>query len=263
LLQLNSSKIYDCYWKRNLSLSETAKEFNVAKRTVAKFMISNNIPRRNRIPALIYSQCKRRKQLKFKPENTNLGYVYGVMKGDGSLEKRSVSLAVKDKDFILRFKNKFEKLGFKKFYIKKRKDNLLLIKIHSINLVEFLETFDFDRLSRKQKIEFINGFYDSEGNVFCKKYKCYRGVYRRISCYNKNKNVLIKIQIFLNGLGIKSYLSSRFMKGGHSVRPKYRKSYMLYQLAIYNKNSLKIFARKFKLFGRKQKAMEGLNDSIR
>ena len=52
------------------------------------------------------------------------------------------------------------------------------------------------------------------------------------------------------------------MIGGHVIRPKYRRNYRLYQLAIYKKDELKKFANMFRLFGRKQIILDKIKKEV-
>lgn len=241
LLPLENNKFHNIYQNKNKSLNDIVKDLNIVKK---------------------FSPNKR-KILNFKGQEKEIGYIFGVLLGDGNIESRAISLAVKDLAFIKRFEEKAKKIGFINFTKGRQLGYLYRSKINSINLANFFKKINFKKLNKKQKIEFINGFFDSEGCVFCKKYDCYRGTYRKIACWNKNKNILISIQQFLKENNIKSYLSCRMMSGGHVIKKQYRKKYLLYELAIYKKTELKKFFKMFQFFGRKQKAMEILYASIR
>lgn len=136
--------------------------------------------------------------------NKNFGYVLGVLVGDGFLDKNSVGLNVKDKDFALTFKKNFE-IAFKKqgklhFY-----NGLWRVLFHSRSLVNLLKQIDYHIISsttEKVKCAFLKGFFDSEGSVY---FRAKYGVRnRKIELAVKDYELLSFCKNLLEELSIKT-----------------------------------------------------------
>lgn len=150
-----------------------------------------------------------------------LAYIIGVMLGDGNLMKgkcKGLRLRVIDKDFILNFKKKLEKWsGLKTTRIYKIKDKSYVqgyiwgIMLISTKAYEFYNQFDINKnknafknidlfLNKQEyKIEFIKGFFDSEGCIST----------GRIAFSNTNLDLINYTQKLCNNLNIKTKIYKR------------------------------------------------------
>lgn len=141
-----------------------------------------------------------------------LAYILGVIYGDGhvSIKQRRVILSATDKDFVLNFRDNLEKWSnFKaRFYkrdiktnetIKNRKSQYVSY-IDSIEASKFFNDFNLNLIKNsddKIKINFIKGFFDSEGSIS-----------KGILIYNSDKNLLIFISELLVLLKIRNSIKS-------------------------------------------------------
>jgi len=78
----------------------------------------------------------------------NLGYIVGVLVGDGWINKNSIGLKAKDKDFILAFKKALEdefKLNTKLHFY----NDLWRAELHSREIVKFLTNFDYKIIKKE------------------------------------------------------------------------------------------------------------------
>lgn len=134
----------------------------------------------------------------------NLGYILGVLVGDGWLNKNSVGLNAKDKDFVLAFKKALEdefKLNAKiHFY-----SGLWRVELHSRQIVKFFKNLDYRLIVNEHtevKCSFLKGFYDSEGSAYYSERIGVRN--RKIELYNTDLELLTICKNLLEELGIKT-----------------------------------------------------------
>jgi intein-encoded DNA endonuclease-like protein len=247
------------YWNDGLSISDIAKRFKFDSETIRGCMIRNGILRRPMRKAVMLS--KKSYELDFNGNEKEIGYLLGVMYGDGSYCARIVRLCVKDSAFIERFASNLRILGYKKkIYKVLRNDGNFLLQVYSVNLKDFLASLTFEQLSQSQRIEFVNGFFDSEGYIGYNN----RIKYRIISCFNTDKNLLIELQTFLKSIGIESLIRVSCKKGSISF---YKGKIIIarkncYVLSVGKKDSQRIFCKTFELFGRKQKKLNMIRRCI-
>jgi len=136
--------------------------------------------------------------------NKEFGYVLGVIYGDGWLDKNSIILNVKDKDFAMFFKFNLEKL-FNKETKLHYYNNLWRVLLHSRNAVKTLRNFDYHKisnLSQETKCAFLKGFFDSEGSAYYFEKIGVRN--RKIELCNTNLDLLLFCKNILQEIGIKS-----------------------------------------------------------
>ncbi len=132
----------------------------------------------------------------------NLGYIVGVLVGDGWINKNSIGLKAKDKDFILAFKKALEdefKLNTKLHFY----NDLWRAELHSREIVKFLTNFDY-KIIKKENIEvkcaFLKGFYDSEGSAYYQEKIGVRN--RKIELCNTDLELLTFCKTLLEESGI-------------------------------------------------------------
>ncbi|MFQ5648279.1 MAG: LAGLIDADG family homing endonuclease, partial [Candidatus Aenigmatarchaeota archaeon] len=133
--------------------------------------------------------------------NPDLGYILGVMKGDGFLSKAGrsgcsflVGLNTIDKDFVLEFKSRIEKV-FKVptslYYFKPVKQWRFYFTSKEIGI--FLKNFDIKKVlnaSSNGKATFLRGLFDSEGSVSAYNLDELKRAERRITFVNKDKKLV-------------------------------------------------------------------------
>jgi hypothetical protein len=237
-----------------LSLQEIANKLNTSDTTIRLFMKSNGIDRRNLHDAVRLQRYKERTPIKFKGNEKAISYALGVFHGDGYLcnYNRCFSLVAKDYAFIKRMKSCLTNLKFKNIRLSKTKQNYYSLELGNANFCDFIGSISFEQLSKNQQIEFINGFFDSEGYIrFVKKDG---KIQRVITCCNTNRQLIDDIQNFLASLNI----SSTTVKFQYT-NEKWNTIYRLYILRM--ESQLK-FCKYFTLFGRKQKALKKLKKFI-
>jgi intein-encoded DNA endonuclease-like protein len=171
-----------------------------------------------------------------------LGYILGVISGDGYIYKNfHVGLNVRDYDFALAFKNALEKwISFPVFIYKGNSGTPFRVRLNSKEVCQFLNNFDLNKLkesSSKIKAEFIKGFFDSEG--------CFYEPRFRTLMSNTDKNLLLFIQTLLNAFNIKSHIyksSSKgkigILKNGNIIRSRKK----CFSLCLFKEESKKFFS---------------------
>ena len=98
-----------------------------------------------------------------------LSYILGVVKGDGSCFRRSegsyrIRLQVKDREFADSFVEALKRLGLKgRLYRTNR--NQWSVNSDSKQVFQALNTGTWRRIAEAYPIEFIRGFYESEGSA--------------------------------------------------------------------------------------------------
>lgn len=148
--------------------------------------------------------------------NPELAYILGVMFGDGTLSnKNTVRSSAKDKDFALNFKRnleKWSKLKSRLYKTSNGKNDIWKVDMNSREANETLKKFMIKigqimlKAHHIHQIAFLEGLYDSEGNVQITKYK--NIVIRFYNCNKKIVYLMIKI---LNSLKINPRLHSRIL----------------------------------------------------
>lgn len=171
-----------------------------------------------------------------------LGYVLGVIFGDGSVTSKKVSLGVKDEEFAKAFFESLKKIGLNP-----------KIKPYRGGWVVWACNKDFcewvNKLSLSQIISFvvkngliapfIKGFYDSDGSLQVTSKK-----YGRIVFYNSDRDLLISIKHLLSSFGINSVLYLRHKAGRVSLRNDNAKIISRkdqFRLGIYRQEDVKKF----------------------
>jgi intein-encoded DNA endonuclease-like protein len=181
----------------------------------------------------------------------NLGYVLGVMLGDGSLYRckshYTIALEAVDKNFAQRFKAALSRLSTNRvfFYYYERKlciygrhsdtkyyrvklyDKNLFLKFQTLKSAFMKETLPFNKAFVKS---LIKGFYDSEG-CLCN----YKDKYWYVNFTNKDQFLLEKISDCLKNLGVS--VSGLY----HRVGQKGTERWDSWQLYIYRQEEVQKF----------------------
>jgi len=175
------------------------------------------------------------------PENSKnpskeLGYILGVIYGDGCLNKYTIKLKVKDLDFAETFaKNILEWSGYG-CSIKKDDFELYIVTFHSVRACKFLSSIkfvDIKNWERENKISFLRGLFDSEGCVPDTSKRA-----KSIIFYNSNKKIIDITSFLLNELGINHSITSRKPSKGKIGKWKFirKKNYCISITNYENKN---------------------------
>jgi len=164
----------------------------------------------------------------FTPE---LGYVVGVVIGDGTIHRRTIKLKTIDYDFIEAFRYNIEKWSGIKTkerivtieetlrHLKNSKEsvvktlrhpkNMYDIRLYSQEASMFLKSLidnilnnkiDIDSLPKEFKIMFIKGLFDSEGSVGYNKNK-YGRIYPKVIFCNKDVRLVKLVENILHSFG--------------------------------------------------------------
>jgi len=130
--------------------------------------------------------------LKFNPiYNEKLGYVLGVLFGDGSVSGSVAELCVKDYDFAEAFANTISEVLNKRpvCKISKSKDGYYYVSVHRRKFAEWFKALTYGSLedilfgNKEMARGFLRGFFDSEGT--------YDGVQLKVD--NKDPNLIILV----------------------------------------------------------------------
>lgn len=255
-------EITQLYCEKKWSLMRIANKFDVSAELIRLFMKENNISRRPMRDAVMLN--KDVYNLNFSGNESEIGYILGVMDGDGFYESRGLSLQVKDKIFAERFVNSLRNLGFdRKMPITRNSRGMWVVKVYSVNIKEFFASISFEQLSDVQKIFFINGFFDAEGSIVAGR-RSNGNMRREILCYNTNKYLIDEISNFLNLLDIKNSVRISYKKGYTSYHKDFCSiaNHDCYVISVCEAKSQKLFCKYFTLFGRKQKKLNMIRRCI-
>jgi len=230
----HAAKEYDAAIKlrhADFSYADISRELNIPSGTIFNWVNRRVIPYEKRF--LINKE-------KFKKDKY-FNYIQGVIMGDGSTyydKKKSrgaVYLTVKSLEFAKFFMNYLEKWSGKKCFLYNA-DGRWRVALQSIAATDFL-------LKNKSviNIEFLKGFYDSEGGVLCSKFKTFYAT--RISLTNTNLILLKKIQKYLKHNNVTSHIVLHAKKGQqnkiHGIIAKCTKN--CYRLYIYSDEGIMWF----------------------
>lgn len=261
--------------EKEYKFQEIADETSVGRTTCVKWCNTDRKPRKD------YARRKEKSPKQgFEELDTTLAYIYGVVIGDGYLERSQrnyrIGLNVTDQEFANKFYAKVEDWTGLEPNISERtvqhdhttkygcdiecETHYYQVRLSSKAVLEFLESkgeFKTERWSvplevknSKDEIQatLIRGIFDSEG------YSTYSGRTRRIELEMKNRKGLEQLKDLLKQLDIKSQIE-QFDK---------QKEKDTYLFRIYDKESIKNFRNKIGFsINRKQKALKALLDSYK
>ena len=143
-----------------------------------------------------------------------LSYLLGVRYGDAKFDKKGYSfgLEAKDRDFLEEFVKCIYKVTGKKIKIWRNKRKYFLSKLGSKKLFEFmmLPLKEHKLFIEKYPIDFIRGFFDSEGCIGIYKDKRKKNTYdRKLSMCCTNREIILFCQKLLKEMDITLHLYLR------------------------------------------------------
>jgi intein-encoded DNA endonuclease-like protein len=257
------------------TFQEVSDMADVGRATCVKWCNTDRKPRSN------YAERKQKCPIKsFRNLDTNLAYLYGLLIGDGYLERSNrnyrVGLNVTDQDFADEFARVLEEwtgLEPKKSQRNVQHDHITKygckiecetksyqVRLSSKKVLDFLESKgkfktenwsipeEVIRADENIKSALVKGIFDSEG------YSTFSGRARRLELEMKNKSGLRELKQILGDLNIKASLEQ-------STKQEKKDTYLL---RIYDRESIENFNNKSGFsIGRKNGALEDLLDSYK
>jgi hypothetical protein len=216
------------YCQEELSTHQIAKLTNSSPRSIQYKLKQNGIKLRQ-----IFS-----KPIRMAGEK-EMGYLAGVLAGDGFTGKNFFNVQTIDEDFAKKVYSYLKTISeptFRKNFRKDKNKFIFTAQLSRKRFVKQIRSVKFEKLSKYGMIQFINGFLDSEGSVDKNE--------QRISLSNTNLNLLKKISIFMKGLNIDNRIYRTRNKG----------TIPLYVINIFRMNAVKEFSKNFQFsILRKQK----------
>lgn len=208
-------ELYKLYWGENKSTIKIARLYGVHRNTVIDWMKKYGIARRDRKVALKLTARP------FTPHpSPALGYVLGVLLGDGSVYVRKrksgkrtycVQLGVKDKEFAEKFATALKKIGLNSSVPHLKSDGSYQAQAVSRNFCEWYKSLcsenglpDLNKIRsviKKFDSQFVCGFYESEGSIGFHKFGKLR-----MRMGNRRRELLLMVQDILKCYGVKSHL---------------------------------------------------------
>lgn len=197
---VNREELKALYWERKLSMRQIAKVKKKSYSAIKYWMRKYRIKRRDRIAALkLTPQGPKDVNLQQSPELT---YILGVLKGDGSVWYNPanrgyvVRLKTSSPFFAQSFASALRQIGLNpSFWFKK----YWHVDARSKTFYEWFKNLSLEELessAKKFKVDFIRGFYESEGLMW---HNRSGGYYLRI--WNKNLELLSLVRGLLKELG--------------------------------------------------------------
>jgi len=213
------------YYDEELSLNEIARLYGVSRTTVIRWMNRHGIKRRNKREAtkLFYRKHpevkekiseKARKPINLSSSKA-LAYILGVLLGDGCVYKDSkwrhvIKLRVTDKAFAESFMRALREIGLNsRLDIEQRKGysrEVYVVRAFSASFYDFYSSLsleDIRKLVSGYELDFVRGFYESEGSIG-------RRVdgRPRIRITNNDLELLRLVKDFMEDLGIRCFIYS-------------------------------------------------------
>lgn len=154
-----------------------------------------------------------------------LSYLIGVLVGDGNITKSGydyqIRLSAKDKEFVESFAEKLAIINHKSssYSIRKNKRGLYETQGRSKKLYYFIKGGNFWSIAEAYPIEFITGFFDSEGTIT----KSSKWNTWHISFSNTDMELINFVQGLLNKLRIEARVYVDKRKGQKVPRTKWAK----------------------------------------
>lgn len=219
----HSEEIVEEY-KKGYTQDMLKEKFDVGYYTLKSILEGNNVELRN------ISESKHKiNGLKVDLTwNENLGYILGVIEGDGSVYKAKrgtgmtwcIALHVKSKNFAQSFYNALEDIGLTPTFCQKgcSRNNKIYWYVLTSNkkFYDWYQKFDYTEIVNKsENIQkaFIRGFYESEGTYNKNNSNLY------IGC-GKDKDLIKVVERISNDLGFNTSLNSRIHDHSDSYASK-------------------------------------------
>lgn len=170
------------YYLKGKTLTETAKEFNIAYSKVRKILIENNVEirsiRKYSLNESYFSSI----------DTANKAYVLGFLYADGCIGStlKTVTIALQERDKeVLDFINKELEHTKPLYYKKKRTEKCqaqYVLQLNSVQIWEDLikigcvpnksKNLSFPSIKEEFYPDFIRGYFDGDGSVHIAKNKC-------------------------------------------------------------------------------------------
>lgn len=152
--------------------------------------------------------------------SSELAYVLGVMKGDGCTVWNKkwaayrVELKVRDREFAVAFACALKKINLHPSSWFKKKTKEFIVSACSKVFVKWYKNLGINsiqKIVRNHKVDFLRGFYDSEGGLEVQEKRPNNwGKAIRVRMGNKNREILIMIQRFCKKLGFNSSIRESY-----------------------------------------------------
>ena len=180
-----------------------------------------------------------------------LAYISGVILGDGYIKRRKrgrsrtrtiIVLESRDYDFVENFAKLAASITRKKrryAIMKRQRDGQFITEVSSRKFYQLYKSFvkTLPKASKKQKIEFLKGFFDAEGSPGIRVGK--DGLTIKPCIGNSKLSLLKLVQKLLRELGIVSKIYSP----PHSYYRDCIRRKKYYYLVIHDRKSLRRFAK--------------------
>jgi intein-encoded DNA endonuclease-like protein len=187
-----------------------------------------------------------------------LGYVLGVLLGDGYVDSEKVALNCRDKEFAEAFRNALEKIGLSPTIRFGSMWNVWACSteftkwVKQCNVIEFVERNNLESA-------FLRGFYDSEGSLEDSNEEY---GHKAVVFYNTNIYLLKDIKRLLDRLGIHAVISRNHKKGRASKLPSGKiivSKKDSYKLGIFRQSDVRAFLTKIGSSIPRKSGVEWLN----
>jgi hypothetical protein len=230
------------YYQNGLSAQHLSEMFNCSPETMRLFLKQSGVAMTSSHVEFFINSVS--------PEV--YAYLAGVLAGDAWIEReKSFTLQCTDADFAHRVFENLNKVGDAKLKLNYYRPRLPhhkfkhYVSLHRKAFIRDIRRLKFVNMERFSKINFINGFIDSEAGVVCDfRRRCFA-----VNIYNTNLNLLMDISEFLfdNGIGFHIYERKR-IKPNHS---------RCFYISVTNVTDLLEFSRTFNFsIERKQRRLD-------
>lgn len=242
-IEISREELERLYWGEKMSMNQIVKIKNLGyHEKVRRMMIAYKIPRRIRKESQKLCNVAKPFPKSFTKSHESIGFLLGIHHGDGHITKNMLQLQfkIKDMDFMKTFIIHSKKIGFKPSKVIRRKNKnsfLWTTAIYSKRLCQYLKTLKITSLNKKQKINYVNAIFDSDGCVHKKP---------TITIESTDKKLLLSVQRLLNSeFKIKSKIYSNPLKARKIFGKTYRIHRMYHSLFITKKDNLMKFHHHF------------------
>lgn len=206
------------YCDERKSTLDISKKFRCSQWVISDLMKKYGLKRRN---ANSYHEWKEPGNL-IKPKLDNspcIAYILGVMLGDGWVYKRknlyTIGLDSKDRVFCEKFREKLQIVNLNSCLVKLKKKEIWRTLATSKLFFTWFESLGFkeiEKIAYACPLEFIEGFYESEGCISRTVSKVYGRVRYSVIIVNTNKNLMTLMLKLLTNLGFNPTLNVRKSK---------------------------------------------------
>ncbi|MDP6648157.1 MAG: LAGLIDADG family homing endonuclease [Candidatus Woesearchaeota archaeon] len=203
--KISKKQLENLYLKKRLSIIEIARKYGCSQWVIWSLLRYHRI--RARGTNDYHSWKAPANQIKPSLEVTStLAYVIGVILGDGWVYKRgywyTIGLEALDKKFCESFYHALKQLKINPSIFHSR--NYWRVVCSSKLFYIWFKSLDFNKIkeiSEKYPIDFLRGFYESEGNFSTYKSKKYFFITYKITIVNTDKKLIDLVKFLLDRLG--------------------------------------------------------------